>query len=135
MSLLNVRNLTVQFHTDGGIIRVADRVSLHVEPGEIVGLIGESGCGKSTLMRAIMGVLPPQAEMSCDELEFTDGVSRAAMVFQDPLTDLNPSLKVGMQLRETISRHQGHMSRQEVDTRVAELLHMVDVRQTKNVLG
>lgn len=135
MSLLNVRNLTVQFHTDGGIIRVADRVSLHVEPGEIVGLIGESGCGKSTLMRAIMGVLPPQAEMSCDELEFTDGVSRAAMVFQDPLTYLNPSLKVGMQLRETISRHQGHMSRQEVDARVAELLHMVDIRQTKNVLG
>lgn len=135
MSLLDVRNLTVQFHTDDGTVRAVDRVSLTVEPGEIVGLAGESGCGKSTLMRAIMGILPPQAEMSCDALEFTAGVKRAAMVFQDPLTYLNPSLKVGMQLKETILCHQGRMSRKMLDERAAELLRMVDIRQAETVLG
>lgn len=134
MSLLDVRNLTVQFHTDNGTIRAADNVSLKVEPGEIVGLIGESGCGKSTLMRAIMGILPPQAEMTCDRLHLTEGVNRAAMVFQDPLTYLNPSLKVGRQLRETILCHRGRMDRRELDERAAELLRMVDIKQAETVL-
>lgn len=134
MSLLDVRNLTVQFHTDNGTIRAADQISLIIEPGEIVGLMGASGCGKSTLMRAVMGILPPQTEVSFDKMELADGVTRAAMVFQDPLTYLNPSLKVGKQLRETICRHQGRMNRREINDRALELLRMVDIRQAELVL-
>ncbi len=105
MSLLKVENLSVQFDAGDKVVNAVDAVSLSVEPGEIIGLIGRSGSGKSTLTRAVMGLLPSNANVMYDRLELDGGVKNAAMVFQDPLTYLNPSLKIGWQLKETIRRH------------------------------
>ena len=108
MSLLRVENLSVQFDmgdANGKVVNALDAVSLSVEPGEIVGLVGESGSGKSTLARAVLGLLPSNAKVMYDRLELEGGGKTAAVVFQDPLTYLNPSLKIRWQLKETIRRH------------------------------
>lgn len=121
MSLLEIRNLTVEFPTTAGMLRAVDGVDLDVAPGEIVAIVGESGSGKSVAMLAVMGLLPPQARVSADRLAF-DGrdlremtprerrriVGRdMAMIFQEPSTSLNPCFTIGFQLDEAIATHLG----------------------------
>lgn len=151
MSLLNVQNLTVQFYNKSEIHEAVRNVSFSVEFGEIVGIAGESGSGKSTVMRAVMGLLPDGAEASFERCEIAGGRQKAAMVFQDPMTYLNPSVTVGRQLKETIQVHyrrkakrmktdsrdgenrsmRKRLSENELESRALELLDMAGIRKGK----
>ncbi|MGE0223457.1 MAG: ABC transporter ATP-binding protein [Acetobacteraceae bacterium] len=118
--ILNVRGLGISIRTDHGIARILDDVSLTLERGRILGVVGESGCGKSTVIRAIMGILPRAAAIDAGEivfegenlLAFTEQElnqrirsSRIGFIPQDPLLALNPVFKVGTQLLEIMRDH------------------------------
>lgn len=119
MALLTVDNLTVTFPSRHGATNAIENVSIHVEPGEILGMVGESGAGKSMTGAAIIGLLEPPGYISGGEIRLEgariDNLPPAAMrkirgrrigaIFQDPLTSLNPVLTVGEQLIETIRTH------------------------------
>ena len=140
MPLLEIANLTVEFPTLHGAFKAVDAVDLAVDQGEIVAIVGESGSGKSVSMLAVMGLLPWTARVSADRLAF-DGqdlrrLSRAArrqirgkdmaMIFQEPMTSLNPCFTVGFQLTEAIRVHEG-ASRQQARARAIELLDQVGI--------
>lgn len=127
MSLLTVQGLSVQFHKKEGTVEAVRSVSFTVERGEIVGVVGESGSGKSSLMRAVMGLLPESAEVSFEQCRITGGTEKLAMVFQDPLTYLNPTVKVGRQITETIRAHRT-ISRAEARERAIELMELAGIR-------
>src|SRR5690606_30056523 len=109
--LLEVDDLETRFHTPRGVVRAVDGVSFRLERGRTLGLVGESGCGKSVLSRSIMGLLPSYAERR-GEITFAgerldllgeDALreywgARIAMVFQDPMTSLNPVMRIGQQI-------------------------------------
>jgi peptide/nickel transport system ATP-binding protein len=119
MSLLEIEDLTVEFDTRAGPVRALDGVSLTIEPGEILGMVGESGAGKSLTGMAVLGLLPPNARISGGRISLKgiriDRQSERLMrgirgrkigaVFQDPLTALNPLMTIGDQLIETVRRH------------------------------
>jgi peptide/nickel transport system ATP-binding protein len=113
--LLSVRGLRVEFPTDQGVARVLDGINLDIQPGEVVGLVGESGCGKTTLARAILGILPPSARTRGGEIAFqgrdllredparvNDEIRGRAITFipQDPFSSFNPVFTVGTQMRD-----------------------------------
>jgi dipeptide transport system ATP-binding protein len=140
MPLLEIANLTVEFPTLHGAFKAVDAVDLVVDQGEIVAIVGESGSGKSVSMLAVMGLLPWTAQVSAARLAF-DGqdlrrLSRAArrqirgkdmaMIFQEPMTSLNPCFTVGFQLTEAIRAHEG-ASRQQARARAIELLDQVGI--------
>ncbi|MDR3374279.1 MAG: ABC transporter ATP-binding protein [Ancalomicrobiaceae bacterium] len=121
MPLLDISNLTVDFATRSGYFRAVDGVSLTADPGEIVAIVGESGSGKSVAMLAIMGLLPPTARVTADRLTF-DGIDlrnlaprrrrqlvgkEMSMIFQEPMTSLNPCFTVGFQIGEALTTHLG----------------------------
>ncbi len=125
MALLEVTNLSVAFETRGAPLTAVDRIGFDVGVGETLGIVGESGCGKSLTSLALMGLLPPNARVSASKLSF-DGRDllampererrkirggRMAMIFQDPMTSLNPSFTVGFQLDEVIAVHEGGSGR------------------------
>src|SRR4051812_48231797 len=134
--LIEIENLRVVFHGDGGrTTHAVDSVSLSVANGATLGLVGESGCGKSVTSLAIMGLLPKgSAEVSGsvrfdghDLLHVPDETlrdlrgDRLAMIFQEPMTSLNPGFTIGEQIVETILRHRGG-SRRQARARAVELL-------------
>jgi oligopeptide transport system ATP-binding protein len=120
--LLSVRDLSTHFFTRDGVVHAVDGVSFEVEKGRVLGIVGESGCGKTVTALSIMGLIPkPPArivggevlfngrdlsKLSERELEDVRG-SQIAMIFQDPMTSLNPTLTIGTQITETIRRHFG----------------------------
>jgi peptide/nickel transport system ATP-binding protein len=139
--LIEIENLKVLFHGDAGrITHAVDRVDLSVAQGATLGLVGESGCGKSVTSLAIMGLLSKQsAEVSgsirfdgFDLLDVPDQTlrdlrgNRLAMIFQEPMTSLNPSLTIGDQIIETILRHRGGTKRAARE-RAIELLRRVHI--------
>ena len=138
--LLEIRDLQVQFPVDGGVVRAVDGVSLALEPGETLGVVGESGSGKSVTSLAIMGLVPRPGRIVAGRvlLEGKDllGLSqrqlagirgnRIAMVFQDPMTSLNPFLTVARQLTEVTQLHLGYRPRQALDHAV-EMLGRVGI--------
>lgn len=139
--LLEATDLEVVFRIRSGEIHAVNSVSFSLEPGEILGVVGESGCGKSVTMMSMLGLLPsPPAEVrsgsvmfdgqdllkvSEDELRQIRG-GDIGFIFQDPMTSLNPVFTVGFQLRETLRRHLG-ISRQEARKRSLELLKLVGI--------
>jgi oligopeptide transport system ATP-binding protein len=139
--LLSVRDLRTQFSTREGAVRAVDGVSFDVEQGRTLGIVGESGCGKSVTALSIMGLIPkPPAKivggevlfngrdlttLSERELEDVRG-SQIAMIFQDPMTSLNPTLTIGTQITETIRRH-FDVSKAEARRRALELLDEVHI--------
>ncbi|HET6520586.1 MAG TPA: ABC transporter ATP-binding protein [Geminicoccaceae bacterium] len=140
MALLEVETLVVEFQTARGAFRAVDGVELSVDQGEVVAIVGESGSGKSVAMLAVMGLLPWTARVTADRLTF-DGRSllglsaserRAivgkdmAMIFQEPMTSLNPCFTVGYQITEAIRVHEGG-TRAERRRRAVALLDKVGI--------
>ena len=117
--VLSVENLSVDFHLPEGTLHAVQGVSFHVDRGETLCIVGESGCGKSLTALALMGLLPRGARRTAEQLAFLGrdlpGLShreiedlrgdRIAMIFQDPMTSLNPSFTIGTQLEEVLRRH------------------------------
>ena len=119
-SILEVRDLHTQFRTLDGIVRAVDGVSFHVERGETLGIVGESGCGKSVTAMSILRLIPPETgriasgsikfegeeltTLSEEEMKRLRG-HRISMIFQEPMTSLNPVLTVGTQIAENVVRH------------------------------
>jgi dipeptide transport system ATP-binding protein len=147
MALLEIQNLTVEFPTIHGPFKAVDGVNLVVEQGEFVGIVGESGSGKSVSMLAVMGLLPPIAKVTADRLTFDGrnilGLSGSerraitgkdmAMIFQEPMTSLNPCFTVGFQLTEAIKVHEGG-SRAERRRCAIELLTKVGIPSAESRL-
>lgn len=134
MRVLDIRKLSVQYHTEQGECRALEEMDLHVEEGEITGLVGESGSGKSTAMLAVMGLLKENASMQTEGITVcgepaVPGVN-IAMVFQNPQSCLNPSVKIGRQITETV-RARRHCGRREARERALELLDMTGIGNAK----
>ena len=140
MSLLDVRNLSVRFATRGGAFTAVDGVDIAVDANEVLAIVGESGSGKSVAMLAIMGLLPWTATVTAERMQF-DGQDLAAltprqrralvgrdvaMVFQEPMSSLNPCFTVGWQVGEALATHL-QMGRAERRRRVVELLEQVGI--------
>ncbi len=140
-AILEVRNLKTYFSTDDGIVKAVDDVSFSLAKGETLGIVGESGCGKSVTSLSVMRLIPspPGRIMAGDIL--LDGASvlamndrelrelrggRISMIFQDPMTCLNPFLRVSTQLVETFQLHQG-LTRREAKAKAVEMLRMVGI--------
>ena len=140
--LLEVNNLVVEFDSPNGPVRAVDGVTFMVFPDEVFCLVGESGSGKSVTMLAVMGLLPPNARITRGEILFKGQDIRKmpieqlnhirgrelAMVFQDPMTSLNPVRRIGSQIAEMIRLHRRDLSKGQVAARVVELLEGVGVK-------
>ena len=147
MPLLEVENLQTHFRTPDGVNRAVDGVSFHVEEGETLALVGESGCGKSVTANSILRLIPePPGKIAgsirfrgTDLLQLSDKEMRRvrgndiSMIFQEPMTSLNPVLTIGRQLGETLRLHQ-RVSRREADDRAQEMLQLVGIPETKRRL-
>jgi oligopeptide/dipeptide ABC transporter ATP-binding protein len=141
--LLEVDNLRTQFFARGGNVHAVDGVSFSVDAGSVLGVVGESGCGKSVMALSLMGLLPTRKAAIVEgsvryegreltalrrrELEDVRG-KELAMIFQDPMTSLNPTLSIGAQIVEPLRRHLG-LSRRQATTRAVELLDEVEIPQ------
>ena len=148
-TLLEVRNLQTQFFTRGGVVRAVDGVSWDVREGETVALVGESGCGKSVSALSIMRLVAPPAgrivggeihfrgrdllKISEEEMRRVRG-REIAMIFQEPMTSLNPVLTVGRQITEGLEIHLA-VSPAEARTRAEELLTLVGISDPQRRLG
>jgi oligopeptide/dipeptide ABC transporter ATP-binding protein len=141
LALLEVNDLKTHFFTREGVVQAVDGVSFALEKGKTLGIVGESGCGKSVTALSIMGLIPkPPAKIVGGEVLF-DGKdltklsegemqhirgNEVAMIFQDPMTSLNPTLKIGTQITETILAHRD-VSKQDARKRAVELLQEVGI--------
>jgi oligopeptide/dipeptide ABC transporter ATP-binding protein len=148
MALLEVNDLQTHFFTREGVVRAVDGISFAVERGRTLGIVGESGCGKSVTALSIMGLIPkPPArivngsvmfegrdltKLSERELENIRG-RNIAMIFQDPMTSLNPTLTIGTQITETLRRHLD-LSKNAARKRAVELLEEVQIPNAANRL-
>jgi peptide/nickel transport system ATP-binding protein len=138
--LLELRRLAVSFATDDGTVQAVDGIDLALARGRTLGLVGESGCGKSVTSLAIMGLLPPENSKVRGEVRFegrdlltldADAIrdlrgARLAMIFQEPMTSLNPAYTVGDQIIEAIQQHQG-LSSADARARAIEMLRIVRI--------
>jgi len=148
-TLLQVRNLTTQFFTSSGTVRAVDNITFDVDEGETVAVVGESGCGKSVSALSILRLVPwPPGkivggsinfrghnllEMSDDDIRRVRG-REISMVFQEPMTSLNPVLSIGLQLTETMQHHL-ELSPAQALKRAAELLEMVGIAEPERRLA
>ena len=139
---LKVNHLSTRFKTDRGAVTAVDRVSFDLFPGEVLGIVGESGCGKSVTNRSIMRLLPEYTSELSEESEILfDGHNlahvpekvmrtirgnRIAMIFQEPMTALNPVFTIGWQIEEALKYHTS-MNRAQRRERVLELLQLVEI--------
>jgi oligopeptide transport system ATP-binding protein len=147
--LLEVQGLETTFKTPDGVVHAVNGVSFDLREGETLGVVGESGCGKSVTMLSILGLIPSPPgkivagsanffsrdllKMSVDEIRAIRG-AQISMVFQDPMTSLNPVLTVGRQLTEPLRLHLG-MTKQQAEDRAAELLEMVGIPKARDRLS
>src|SRR4028118_246619 len=141
MALLEVKDLRTHFHTQDGVVKAVDGVSFHVDKGETLGIVGESGSGKSVTSLSVMRLIPqPPGKIASgqilfdgdDLLKYNEDEMRhvrgkdIAMIFQDPMTSLNPVLTIGRQITESLELHM-KMTGREARNRAAELLAMVGI--------
>ncbi len=148
MSLLDVRNLCVRFPSSAATLQAVDGLSFELDKGEVFGVVGESGSGKSISMLALMGLVPFPGEVTADRLEFDGqdllGMSSRrrrrligkdiAMIFQDPVTSLNPCFTIGFQMEETMRLHLGY-DRKAARRRAIELLDLVGITAPESRLS
>jgi oligopeptide/dipeptide ABC transporter ATP-binding protein len=138
--LLRVQDLHTQFQTSDGVVKAVDGVSFEVNRGETVGIVGESGCGKSVTALSILGLVPEPGRITSGRILFAEeDVTKmdaeqlrefrgreVAMIFQDPMTSLNPVLKVGFQVEEAMAAHD-RFTRKQAHERVVPLLRQVRI--------
>ena len=144
-NILELRDLTVEYHTDEAKIHAVNGVTLSVKKGETIGLVGETGAGKTTIARSIMRILQTPPAKYCggqiiyngeDLMAKTEAEMRKirgnkiAMIFQDPMTALNPIETVGFQIAETISLH-NKISKTEATKRACDMLELVGIRMER----
>ncbi len=150
-NLLDVTNLKTYFYTRGGVVKAVDDVSLSIQAGETLGIVGESGSGKSVTALSVMRLIatPPGKivggeinfngenilEKNAEEMTALRG-SKISMIFQDPMTSLNPVFTVGFQIAETVKRHRKDVSNDQAWKRAVEMLDLVRIsdapRRAKN---
>ena len=147
--LLNVENLSVRFQLPEGVVRAVDKVSFDLARGETLGLVGESGCGKSVTSLSILGLVPsPPGRIEAGRIQFEDqnllgmGPERLrqirgrdiSMIFQEPMTSLNPLLSIGRQVAEPLMIHKG-LSRSAALAEAAAWLEQVKIPAARQRLG
>ncbi|MCI8515833.1 MAG: ABC transporter ATP-binding protein [Hungatella sp.] len=141
--LLEIKDLTVQYVTVDGTVHAVENLSLSLEEGKTLGLVGETGAGKTTTVKAVMQILPdPPAKIRGGEI-FFEGEDllkknkkamhkirgkQISMIFQDPMTSLNPVITVGEQIMEVIRLHDKALSRKDAYTKACEMLELVGIR-------
>jgi peptide/nickel transport system ATP-binding protein len=139
-ALLDVQNLQTHFGTPDGVVRAVEGLSFHIDAGETVGIVGESGCGKSVTSMSILRLIPePPGKiagsikfqgkelLTASEKEMRDLRGNAiSMIFQEPMTSLNPVLTVGKQIGETVRLHQG-MNAKDAEAKAVEMLTLVGI--------
>lgn len=144
-SLLDLDHLSVSFDTKKGEVQAVRDVSLHINQGEILAIVGESGCGKTVMSQSIMKLLPKSARIKSgsilldgeDITNYSDKQMRqirgnvVSMVFQDPMTTLNPTIPIGKQITEAILKHK-KVSKEEAKKRAIELLDLVGIEDAIN---
>jgi len=140
VALLSVEDLRTHFHTSAGVVRAVDGVSFAIERGEVLGLVGESGCGKSVTSLSIMRLVPPPGRVTAGRIRLEDEDlldkdaeamrrvrgARIAMVFQEPMTSLNPVFTIGDQIAAAVLAHEGG-GRRAAWERAVEMLDRVQV--------
>lgn len=143
--LLEVKDLSVQFHTSQGDVQAVRNVSFTLNAGEVLAIVGESGCGKSVLCKSIMKLLPLSSSITSgtikvNDMDITHYKEREmrkfrgnlfSMVFQNPMTVLNPSMTIGAQIAEAVKQHQPGIAKQELHDRVMELMKLVEIDHPK----
>jgi oligopeptide/dipeptide ABC transporter ATP-binding protein len=140
-SLLKVQGLKTHFYTEDGIVRAVDGVDFALEPGETLGFVGESGCGKSVTALSILRLIPqPPGKIVSGELNFKGEDLRSlsldrmrrirgkdiSMIFQEPMTSLNPVFNIGKQISEAIQLHEGLAAKESLN-KATEMLHLVGI--------
>jgi peptide/nickel transport system ATP-binding protein len=147
--VLSIKDLRTYFHTPDGVAKAVDNVSYHVYPGETLGVVGESGCGKSVSALSILRLIPiPPGEIVSGEIWF-EGQNllelpmrkmrdirgnRISMIFQEPMTSLNPVFAIGYQLSKVFKLHQ-NLSKKEAQRRSVEILEACEIPSPKRVLS
>ena len=140
-NLLEVKNLSVSFDSPAGEGQAVRDVSFSLKKGEVLAIVGESGCGKSVLCKSIMKLLPASARIKegkilirgCDITNYREQDMQKirgsifSMIFQDPMTSLNPTIKIGQQIAEAILVHEKKMTKEQVYQRVIELMELVGI--------
>ena len=144
-NVLEIRGLNSYFFTEKGVAPAVDGLDLDIPKGKIIGLVGESGCGKSMTAKSIMGLLKYPGRVAGGSIRFEDqDLTRLSdkelrkicgndisMIFQEPMTSLNPVLKVGRQVRETLLVHNPTMSKAEAKQRVVEMFQRVGIPEAE----
>jgi oligopeptide/dipeptide ABC transporter ATP-binding protein len=140
--LLSIKDLVVEFKTEDGVVHAVDGISYELYPGEILGIVGESGSGKSVSTMALLGLIPQPPGRITSGTAMFDGKDllklgkkemravrgkEVALIFQDPMTSLNPVITIGKQLSEAIRTHFPEVKKDEVKARVIRLLELVGV--------
>ena len=144
--LLDIRDLSVVYATEDGVVRALNKATLQLHKGETLGLVGETGAGKTTLARGIMRLVPqPPGKITSGEVIY-DGTDllklperemrqlrgrQISMIFQDPMTPLNPVMTVGHQIQEVITTHHPHLSKDEARKQAEEMLEMVGISASR----
>ena len=144
--LLQIKDLSIVYATEDGVVQALTNANLTLRQGETLGLVGETGAGKTTLARGIMRLIPdPPGKIVSGEILFEEKDllrlsikemrkyrgSQISMIFQDPMTSLNPLLTVGDQIREVIVTHHPEMSRQDARKHAEDMLEMVGITATR----
>ncbi|MBT2584059.1 ABC transporter ATP-binding protein [Planococcus sp. ISL-109] len=148
-TILDVKGLRTSFFTDDGEVPAVDNVDFHIRQGEVLGIVGESGCGKSVTSLSIMGLVPsPPGKIVGGEILFQDKDltklsdkqmrqirgDDIAMIFQEPMTSLNPLFTIGDQLREALKIHKRDWSKKQIQARAVEMMKLVGLPRPEALL-
>lgn len=148
-TILDVKDLQTSFFTDNGEIPAVDHVDFHIREGEVLGIVGESGCGKSVTSLSVMGLVPkPPGKIVGGEILFEDDDllkksekkmqkirgNEIAMIFQEPMTSLNPLFTIGNQMTESMLIHNKKWSKKQIHKKAVEMLQLVGLPRSEEIM-